>query len=217
MPIAFLLCAAVTFDPWTLKPPIATGSKCEWACSMDAEANGSSHAATFDLSEAGKDGGKADAPAVHLEIADLQADSNPLPGASVDAVVNAQNVLQSTSDDDGDRRMFTPLLFVYPSGPVNVGDTWKSTVSPATKDAPKVNLQFTVKQADQVDGADTVEVTSTVKEEGTDNLSADGTWWIDPKSGQVVKFKLTLKNWFVTMANGMTVDGTMSGKLKKQA
>jgi hypothetical protein len=211
MPIPLLISAALALDAWDIKPPAA---KSQWSISADASAGGESHAATFDLSETPKDGGTATAPAVHLEIANLMADTNPLPGASVDAVVNVQNALQSTSDDDGNRRMFTPLLFVYPSVPVNLGDTWKADVTPTAKEAQKVHLSFTAKAVEQVDGSDALQVTSTVKEDGDNNLSADGTWWVD-KAGKIVKFKVTVKNWYVTMANGASVDGTLTGKLKK--
>ena len=109
--------------------------------------------------------------------------------------------------------MYTPLLFVYPTIPVNVGDTWKTDLAPADKTAPKVTLEFTAKSIDPQNGVDALLVASKVKEAGPDALSADGEWWLD-RSGKVLRFKVTAKNWHVSMRGGLTIDAVFTGKSK---
>lgn len=213
MPLALFCAAALLADAWDLKPSLSSTSKSTWEVAVDVSENGQDHHATFDLLEAGKEGDASKGQPVHLEIANVLVETNPQPGTAVDGVVNAQNLLQSTTDADANRRMFSPLLFIYPTAPVSVGDTWKADLSPSEKDAPKATFEFTAKKVEQVDGADSLQVTSTVKEAGEDGVSADGTWWVD-KTGKVLKFKLTMKKWLVVPAGGQAMDATLTGKLK---
>jgi hypothetical protein len=212
--ILLLACTtAIASDSWDIKPLLTSTTKLAWEIAVDATLQGETHSATFDLIEAGREGDAAKGQPVHLEMTNIVVESNSMPGSGTDAIVDAQNVVQSTTEDDINRRMFSPLLFIYPKGPVSVGDTWKTDFTPASKGVPKIKFEFTAKQTDQVNGSDALQVTSTVKEEGDEGVSADGTWWVD-RTGKVLKFKITAKKWVVVPTGGQTMDATFTGKFK---
>jgi hypothetical protein len=218
MPFTILCALGVILDPWTLKPDLTANKTTSWSLAIEVSMNGSTQRATAILNEIVK--GPADATGqvpAHFEMTDITSESGEaLPDSVADGTLDAQNMIQSTKDDDEDRRMFAPLLFAYPVKPVNVGDTWNIESKVAAAGAPKIDYSYTAKSIEQENGTDVLLITNTAKEASSDGFDETGQWWVG-KDGKVVKFKVDIKRWHVSVQGGMTLDAVISGNSKHSA
>ena len=194
----------------SVTPKLAKGQKYVWSLKCDATVGGQQHDTTMDLTEEVTGDSDSKGFPVHLTLDNLAVDGSQYPGDDAKGVVSAQNVLQSADSDDR-RKMFSALLFVFPSMPLTKGLTWKADFTNPPDS--KVSYSYTATDTEKVNNEDTLKVTGTVKDATTGGLDESGTWWVNG-AGKVVKFKLDTKNWSVTMGGGMQVDATITGTLK---
>jgi hypothetical protein len=86
--------------------------------------------------------------------------------------------------------------FIFPTNPVNVGDTWKY-VGKGDKAAGTYDyeIDYTYRGADTQNGIQCYKIDVTMKEtSGSDPMSGAGTIWLDSDTGELAKVDIKLKN-----------------------
>jgi hypothetical protein len=216
MALTFLCALGVLLDPWTSKPDLTANAKSSWSLALDVSMGSLQQHVTANMTESVL--GAADASGqipARVLMTDITADNGAAePEDEVNGTINGQNVLESAKDNDNNRRMFAPLLFVYPTSPVNVGDVWNADVKASAANAPKISYSFTAKSVEQNNGSDVLLVTSTAKEDSPDGQTSTGKWWLS-RDGRVLHFRVDIKQWpVVTPDGGIVVDAVITGKNK---
>ena len=211
------IAAAVMFvqsqDAWTLKPSFdPKDPKQVWAINVDAQSQGTTHHAAFQFTRVPKSSTKDKTVVTYgwekLAVDDQEGQDIPAWNANVGT---QGQILQMEGDVEDDyRRMLSPLVFVYPDKPVNVGDKWEVDVKPTSKGS-KLNYQYEANSAETVDGSATLKVTVKLKEEGESPISGTGTWWIT-RVGKIIKFEVKLGSWIVPMAGSDVGEVVIKGK-----
>ncbi|MDR3689468.1 MAG: hypothetical protein P4L46_08830 [Fimbriimonas sp.] len=210
--IAFAIAVQKDSDAWNLNVVLDPKVKLSWGVTVDAQAEGQEHHATFQFSRQQKssDDKKTVVTFVwdHMTVDEQEGQEIP----AWDAVTGPRGEILKLDDgsDDSYRRMLSPIVFVYPEKPVSPGDKW-SYVSKPDGAGVKINYDFEATKTELVDGVQTIILAMKYKEDGADGATGEGNWWLS-RVGRVVKFEVKVKNWVVPIAGPGSVDATLKGK-----
>lgn len=204
-------------DKWDLKAPLTPKTTSTWNVTIKADVGGEEHEAVMKLVSLVKET-PADKPKeATFSWKDLVLDGGQsMPDNDWDVKIGEHGAI-SDAGEAGDevRRMLQPMLFVYPSAPVAVGDTWSEAIKAgADKDEHTMKLEFKAESVEKVGDQDALKVTEKLSETGTGTMSSTGTWWV-AKDGKVLKFETKVVKWVVPMAGGESFDATIKGELVK--
>ena len=118
---------------------------------------------------------------------------------------NGEIISSTGMDQQGN---FNQMQIKFPSKPVGVGDSWKSTIKPNPQLPIPMNVKYTVMGFEKVSGKDCVklksQVTSSQGNAGSINLNvkATGTIWFAYKAGIMIKNEVT-SNMNMIMENDL--------------
>lgn len=204
-------------DKWDLKPALEAKATSTWNLTVKVEMGGETHDAALKLISTMKET-PADKPKeATMAWKDLMLDGGQsMPDSEWDVKIGEHGAITDGAEAGDDiRRMLQPILFVYPSAPVAVGDTWTETIKAGSdKDDRTMTLEFKADSVEKVGDEDSLKVTEKLSEKGTDTMSSTGTWWVN-KAGKVLKFETKVSKWVVPMAGGDPLDATIKGELAK--
>lgn len=186
--------------------------------SVIAKIDGSDHEAKFKFShevqkfEAGKPF------EAKLAWSDLEVDGNEIGEENVfSCTCDARGAITATTSEMGDdvRRMLSPIVFVYPSSSIKMGDKWTFDFKPKKDgDEGMASWSYEVKGSEKVGDVDALKISSKFAEKGTSSMNATGNWWL-AKDGRILKFDVDIKSWVVPMAGPETVNAVIKGELTK--
>jgi len=132
-------------------------------------------------------------------VAGNKVDSPGTPDSQTDTVTESGDghVLDRKSDAAQKMpRLDSLSQFIYPSKPVNVGDTW-TLLGKGDKAAGTVDYEvdYTYRGTDTQDGISSYKIDVAMKETaGANPMTGAGTVWIDTDTGELVKISAKIKN-----------------------
>lgn len=210
--LAFVAIAASTSDGWKVAVPYAEGITQKHDLQVKVDMGGQSldvemvmEHKTAKKTETGFEGTGG--------FPEVFVNGDPQEGMSMGVVLLPNGALKSVTSDMGAdmRRMFMAFYFCYPTEAVGTDGKWSFTDAEATN-GHKAKFEYTLDGKETVDGKELTKVKFALSEDGTDGMTATGSYWIGEK-GQVAKFDLDLKRWPVPVTGG-SVDAKVTGKAK---
>ncbi len=211
--IAACLALQQQVESWTLTFKTDPKSPKEsWATIVDAESEGISHHAVFNLTRLTK----SSAPEKTTQtfrwerLSVDEKEGQEIDPWDVTVGKNGELLAMAGAVEDDYRRMLSPLVFVYPEKPVAPGDKWTMTPKPVANGR-KFTYAYEVKSIELVEGAPAILIGAKVTESGDQPIKGDGFWWLS-RVGKVLKFEMKLENWIVPMAGSEVTNVIIRGK-----
>ncbi|MCH7904667.1 MAG: hypothetical protein IH944_08910 [Armatimonadetes bacterium] len=192
---------------WDLKTPYEADKTYEYLVEIDIddEATGFQALVTLEsvmtISKAVDDGFE-----VQLKWLDMEVEGDYQDDSEFTAELSTSGLITKMEDDEGVdyRSMFVSFMFVYPNKTVSVGDKWSYEEK---DDEIKVLLEAVAEET--VRGTKTLKVRAKITE-GENGMTCTGDYWLTA-DGELLKYELDLKNWFVPMV-GMAFDAKVTAK-----
>lgn len=214
-----MLASPQTADKWDIKTGLAPKASAMYDVTTGVMMAGEPHTANFKLGIELKDTPAGKPLTAVFSMKDLTTDSGQaLPDNSWNATLDMEGAIVDSDAQEGPeaiRQFLTPWVFVYPTAPVGVGDTWTDTVKlGADKTDRSIVFNMKADSMEKVGGVDALKVTEDLTQSGDAGLKSTGTWWVD-KSGKVLKFDIKTNNWVVPMVGDQPMDATFTGTLAK--
>ncbi len=128
-------------------------------------------------------------------------------------------VVRYEADGVGGQPMSSMFTATYPDKPVKIGDKWDAEIM-LDENLPKAKVEYTVSGIEKVNDIETLKIrvvsqgADAKAKEGENTQSYEGHFWVDLKSGMVVRAEMKFKG-LPAQGAPMPLDGTMKIELIK--
>lgn len=220
--VAWSLCPALAQE-YTLKMNVKEGEVYKYKMTMDIDFGG--QAVVFSSTLINKvvkvesDGNfvmESSTENAVVKFGDQEMPGPASPPVKVTFKPNGQ-VVRYESDDSGGQSMNSLFSSTYPDKPVKIGDKWDLETSMG-ENMPKIKVEYTAVGTEKINDTETLKVKvvgQTVgAKEGENNMSYDGHFWIDLKTGMTIRSELKIKG-LPAQGAPMPIDGTLKMELVK--
>lgn len=200
--VAALSVYAAGKDPVTIVWKPKAGDSYKFAQKITGKAGGGDFQLTGDMTETVKSV-NADSVVVEDKTTNISISANgsdiPGPPDITETVTEKPTgeVISRESDSPGQsERAAVFSQFIYPTKPLNVGDTWQYLgKANKAKGSNDYEIDYTYKGVETQHGIAANRIDMTFKETGTsDPISGEGSVWLDPVTGEPVKLTAKIKN-----------------------
>ncbi|MCU0436830.1 MAG: DUF6263 family protein [Raineya sp.] len=116
--------------------------------------------------------------------------------------------------DEAAKQAINSINNEFPETPLGIGDTWERT-SENKSQAGVLVVKSTYKVVERKDGLMTVEVNSTVSQDGKDAGTQSGKMTLDENTGIIMEASITQKLNISAQGADLTIDGTSKTTTKK--